>query len=397
MEKVAVPIEVPSAALVSEGVEGDAVVIAPFVCSPHNTAVQVPIAPEGINRHPRSFDWRHHKQLARVLNQESCGACWAVAVAGMISDLCVITPQFKGKENPNFDPLQIISCAKSPTGGPNQGCSGDSPATAFRYIREKGGLITKLKCSFSDISAKRWTYKRGAMVPTMEDLNRTLPSCSACVDQGDRALVTIKSHPVTTPLSVSVEHIKHHVMQGPVVSVMKIYSDFKSESIKGKQGAPLFPKTNGVYVNQGGWDKNHYGQGSKDEEGYHAVVIVGWREKEVPIYTSENGKPVNTTILCWIVRNSWGKNYGTDGGYFYLAATDQRYALNENIGADIGLSSKEGLNKLCGIWAATIHIERYYGESLGSGNGRYPLVVPLLLFGLLVLVIVAFSALFINP
>ena len=86
---------------------------------------------------------------------------------------------------------------------------------------------------------------------------------------------------------------------GPVSTAMKVFNDF------------LQWDGNGIYE----WDgvseliQTYVG---------HAVVIVGWG-------TSPEG------IDYWIVRNSWGKNWGKDNGYFKMKRGTNNCEIEENV------------------------------------------------------------------
>lgn len=59
---------------------------------------------------------------------------------------------------------------------------------------------------------------------------------------------------------------------------------------------------------------------NNDAEANHAVTIVGWDDDySVTNFLSNRQPPANG---AWIVRNSWGADYGNDG-YFYLSYYDQ--------------------------------------------------------------------------
>ena len=81
---------------------------------------------------------------------------------------------------------------------------------------------------------------------------------------------------------------------GPTSTGMMVYEDFVNFTGKG------------VYR----WD------GKSGKYGGHAVVIVGWGE--------------NVTDKYWIVRNSWGNNWG-DNGYFKIVRGENHCEIEENV------------------------------------------------------------------
>lgn len=72
-------------------------------------------------------------------------------------------------------------------------------------------------------------------------------------------------------------------------------------------------------------DKNHtyYSKGSIKAN--HAITIVGWNDS----FDRNMFFQVPPTDGAFIVRNSWGENWG-DGGYFYISYNDTTLAYNEN-------------------------------------------------------------------
>ena len=80
----------------------------------------------------------------------------------------------------------------------------------------------------------------------------------------------------------------------------------------------------GVYINT-----NTYAQYTDTMEASvnHAVCIVGWDDNyDVSNFPADHQPPENG---AWIVRNSWGSDYGNDG-YFYLSYYDQSIIVPES-------------------------------------------------------------------
>jgi len=77
-------------------------------------------------------DWRRKGAVTPVKNQGDCGASWAFSATGAVEGLVAIMR----KPLPNLSEQQLIDCSRDG----NVGCNGGSPAAAFTYIAESGGL-----------------------------------------------------------------------------------------------------------------------------------------------------------------------------------------------------------------------------------------------------------------
>ena len=242
-------------------------------------AIDVPLSNVQV---PASFDSRQKWSTAitNALNQLQCGSCWAFATATCLSDRYRIR-NLNNRNNPkvaelfatfpyqvsseitylslnNVSPYQLARCD---TAGNDRGCQGGVIAEAFQFLTNIGAnsmasigvrsLEEKGQLSACTRNTNLALYK-GIVLGKISEMN----SHSVSNNQKMQAIMKIKQ-----------EIISH----GPVCAGFTVYNDF-------------YNFKSGVYNG-----------GTGGIAGGHAVTIVGWG----PDY--------------WIVRNSWGKDWGING------------------------------------------------------------------------------------
>lgn len=82
---------------------------------------------------PESLSWAGGNCDHTPKNQGACGACWAFAIAGMLSDRCCSMTSDKGW----LSPQELVTCDTS-----NFDCRGGSITSPINYIKKAGGLVT---------------------------------------------------------------------------------------------------------------------------------------------------------------------------------------------------------------------------------------------------------------
>jgi C1A family cysteine protease len=91
----------------------------------------------------------------------------------------------------------------------------------------------------------------------------------------------------------------------------------------------------GFYVFHSIWDSNHNGgiipfpSNTERYEGGHSVLIVGYDDDKVSI----NDRDGNTATGCFLIRNSWGEDWG-DYGYGWIPYQFFRPKFNGDVLAD---------------------------------------------------------------
>jgi len=214
------------------------------------------------SRLPDHVDWRDKGVVSAVKRQGKCGSCYTFSTTGAIESHHAI--QFGNWRTPELSEQQILDCG---TSFDNHGCNGGLPSHAFEYIHYAGGLSREFS----------YPYRAEATGDNSKcgfDVARNATSVGAR---------TVGSFNITENDEESIREIVANV--GPVAVAFQVVDDFR-----------LYKK--GIYSS----DKCK--QGTQDVN--HAVLIVGYGQ------APETGKPY------WIVKNSWGDDWGEDG-YFRIA------------------------------------------------------------------------------
>ena len=159
--------------------------------------------------------------------------------------------------NPTFSPQHLFNCG----GG---ACDyGWTPGSAASFLKKSG--VVDSSCS-----------------PYVSGSTGTDVSCKA-IKCNNQSLRTFKIANYTTPSSWggSAEKVKAALKNGPLVTTMTVYSDFMTYA-------------GGIYKHVTG-----------NREGGHAISLVGYNDLE----------------RYWVIRNSWGENWG-EGGFARISYDD---------------------------------------------------------------------------
>lgn len=296
---------------------------------------QVPKAKEGRTDVivPDSFNgvrvWRG--LLSPIRNQGSCGSCWAFASTSTLADRFNI--QSRGLMNVELSPAKLVICdyqgeewkVAHPELTPEQvgdvamktlnssSCTGNTLYDAWRYLYTIGTNTEKC-VPYDETLGQDFKFKSLSKF----DKQNQLPICTniggrigdMCTDvsfdeySGDEYGTPARFYRCIHFYSVagtekdggSEYNIRKDIYTwGPVSTGMVVYPDFYT-----------FDPKKEIYH----WN------GIGRPVGGHAIELVGWGE--------ENGKKY------WIVRNSWGKDWGR-GGYFYMSRGNNECNIEENI------------------------------------------------------------------
>ena len=293
-------------------------------------------------RAPSSFDGRVTWKglLGKIENQGGCGSCWAFASTTMLAQRFNI--QSRGLMNINLSQAKLILC----DWGNNQLQVGKLPSFVFDWASDATSVRGNTACyGNSLLDACRYLYEIGTCteecIPYDKTLNleigefqkigsfsrdapasTQLPLCTAVAGQlGD---MCIGSHvDVSTGEEVGIPErfyrayhfytlygipgpeqnedggdqqiIREIWRWGPVATGIQVYPDFYT-----------FNAAKDIYK----WN------GKGPQVGGHAVVIVGWGEEN--------------NVKFWIVRNSWGEEWG-DRGYFRMIRGNNECQIESNV------------------------------------------------------------------
>ena len=269
---------------------------------------------------PNYFDGRitWDGLISPVRNQGKCGSCWAFASTGALADRFNI--QSMGLLNLELSPAKLILCdwqgnemkVKHPDINPyvmelqnrnafeNSSCFGNSLIDACRYLYQIGtnteqcvpyNKVLGNQSKFQEIGS----FNNPAQLPMCQTVTGTIGDMCSDVyldtktgnEGGTPArfyrAISFIAIPGTKKDGGGEYDIRDNIFKwGPVVTGMKIYPDFYT----------FDPKVD-IYS----WN------GVGPQVGGHAVEILGWGVEDDKNY--------------WIVKNSWGTEWGLDG-YFKI-------------------------------------------------------------------------------
>ena len=212
--------------------------------------------PNAPNPAKDTFDWSQLRVVGSVKDQELCGDCWNFATVGVFESMYAIR---NGPSNLlELSEEQLLRCN---TESPQMTCCGGW--WAFDYIRDSG-LVGSVNLPYTSGNISCETGSLSAPIPACGSVagRRYQAAAWDYVDGAD-------SVPETALIKKALcDH-------GPVISAVTVTPAFQSYT------GGLFDEGNTGPIN-------------------HAVMIVGW------------------TPDGWIVRNSWGNDWGNNG-YILIA------------------------------------------------------------------------------
>jgi len=135
---------------------------------------------------PSQFDWRDQNAVTYVKDQGQCGSCWAFSVVENIE-----SQLFLAGKGPLVDlsEQQILDCD---TAGQDEGCNGGYTTGAFEYVMAAGGLNTEDDYSYySGESGDTGTcaFDKTKIAGSIANWEWAVPTCNDTCDNQNATLL----------------------------------------------------------------------------------------------------------------------------------------------------------------------------------------------------------------
>jgi C1A family cysteine protease len=242
---------------------------------------------------PANFDWKALGAVGDVLNQKYCGSCWTFSTAQDVAgshflatgDLLTLSEQ------------QLVACDVE-----NDGCDGGYPFRAMQYVAQIGGLVRESAYPYKGICA--WdacdTNANGGDDPTptcdQTVLNTEIEAANVAAIGGYQmvamgpeyedlaAVVLVKNGPLSIAFNAAGMDYYVHGIVGTTQCLDAASGDIQAGCIS------EYDECNKVSLD-------------------HAVLITGYG--------------VDDGVDYWMIKNSWGSDWGDSGYYRLLKGVNQ--------------------------------------------------------------------------
>jgi len=223
--------------------------------------IEAEVAEPKFTSTPSSYDWRNYGVVTPVKNQGYCGSCWAHSAVETIESAWAIA----GNTLTEFSVEQVTQCDTV-----DDGCDGGWPYKAYQYVERAGGLATEASYPYTTA-----TYYG------------TTGTCQSFTVAGGQ--VSGYKYATTQCSSVTCNSQNEATMAANLASYQPLSVVCYAETWQDYTSGILTESDckSGAYTLD------------------HAIQAVGYES-----ITGSDG--------YWIIRNSWGADWGVDG-YIYLA------------------------------------------------------------------------------
>lgn len=278
---------------------------------------------------PDSFNWTHLPAMRDIIDQGSCGSCWASATALMLrshTDIYHVDRRFSIQ--------QLVSCVPNPQAcGGSGGCNGSTGELALDYIMHNG-LEEESKLPYQD--------QDGTCPPTMSPRN---------------------VRPVPQPTS-SYADDSSFLQEGPSKSFGMVgWSKLPANKLEALYLA-LYQEGPVAVSVAAGYSWTYYVQGILDDCKLedmvvnHLVVAIGY------------GEDSSLEAKYWLLQNSWGDQWGEGGHMRMIRQDDDVEAKHCNWDNEplIGTGCKGGPPKVWACGSCGILFDNVVVHFQGNGD-----------------------------
>ena len=218
------------------------------------------------NAAPTSYDWRNQGRVSPIKDQASCGSCWAFATVANLEGLYYAK---KGVMK-TFSEQMLVDCDTQ-----DSGCNGGLMQYAFNWLKSNGGIMYDTDYPYVGVEQTCKSDKTkyaDFKVTGYKKLGSTWSTWS-CVDEDEIKEFLYETGPLAVALNA--DYLSSYT--GGIVDYTSSKCPYSG-------------------IN-------------------HAVTMVGY------------GTDSSSSMDYWIVKNSWGKDWG-ESGYFRIRRGNGTCGIN---------------------------------------------------------------------